>query len=1186
MLEIQSVDIVHDSRHTNSERLLTFRVELPNDIVRKGVAFADSEGTDALEVFVLTRGSGLFTITLKRDLLVRQTIPSQFDAATCFKKYTSSSLGFRNPYRMVATSSLELLVSLDDGGILRLNRKANENGAHWRETFFSEGGWGNTLRGLVSLKRHQTVRYQDFELESGAATAIAKSPNGKHVWTVSLDHKLRAWSTQTGKAVTYLDLLNENPGENRNRDQKFVMAAEQGTMLQVVDSLTQSDSKSVVRMHDDRHYFLIVHSPKDHQFKFYEVSTRFSSVDAEGEGLQVRDLYPRASLVPPLDELMNTNIWHLEDFHVFPGIDWLNTHIWVRARSGALCRTFTLHFDLLNLDGEPAALEGPWSRGWTVVDLGMHTVDALGTYIDFPGDVEVSEHDAATTPTEAWLRFLFYPERFSTASIETALHVYRRGRNVPNTSTPKGLNASALPLEERLSQAIASKIIVRRLDNERPDYKRYQADIQAQWTAFYSLLAHLHKRRGESIGLSFDHQDGLAWSTYADFLAPIRATGPADTLRLNEHLLAEDAQDSVEELLVERIFPADEDVHNCRLLSTARSFSARLSADFRENFRQRAINEAICHEIRDKVHSEGRVQTLYDESAFGSEVMDDDFSALESSAEHVGGLGNVNEHMILGALELMLRNVEATGTNDGTTLGPYGGRFTIAVAQEMLERDRRTLLDLLMLVVFIYGDLDQADLHPEYVSNIGPLYDALIVRLKHNEMLSWLARNIVTDSSNQDGRAISTGTVQQDKAEVTLLERIFIGDWKALSVAGASYAERLNAWSQHWVYGARLYDEWDGVTGHILAVMIKEQTYDLAVDFQRFLSQGEDSSNWLRYLEGQLLVATGEYALASSKFKAAADGMSEATMISSLDTANLLTPDEQSEFGDGYSSFFQHVLGVFEKLKIYSYAADFARLALESLDDGSSDLGRSLADLDRKKAMSDSPTLMKVDNNLEQIRIMKALDEKQSEIRSRLFNALLQTGRFHEAFNALTGINKEPLKKANLAGLIKACVEQDAVPMLLELPFAEADLVKEADTILLTSAKKSLASGNGASRPYHQILYAFRTQLQDFRGAAEILYEHLQRLRHSQTKTGILDPEEETLVQAYVLLINSLACCGEDNAWLLADPIEGVNAPGAKRKLVTIADVRREYGIALDQRNDLLHGRFALVGGGVEMDVL
>ena len=157
------------------------------------------------------------------------------------------------------------------------------------------------------------------------------------------------------------------------------------------------------------------------------------------------------------------------------------------------------------------------------------------------------------------------------------------------------------------------------------------------------------------------------------------------------------------------------------------------------------------------------------------------------------------------------------------------------------------------------------------------------------------------------------------------------------------------------------------------------------------------------------------------------------------------------------------------------------------------------------------------------------------------------------------------------------------MPALLDLPFS-AELAADADAALLSLAKRSLASTSSATKPHHQILYAFRTQRGDFRGAAEILYEHLERLRHSGSQQ-YQDPEDETALQAYLLLINTLACCGEGEGWLLAEPIEGVHQAGEKRKLVTLEEVRRDYSAELDRRSDILQGRFPLVGGGDEMDV-
>lgn len=71
LLEVQCVDLVHERDDLQREGSLTFHIELPTEIVRRGVAFADPEETDALEVFVLTTGNDLYTITLKADLLAR-----------------------------------------------------------------------------------------------------------------------------------------------------------------------------------------------------------------------------------------------------------------------------------------------------------------------------------------------------------------------------------------------------------------------------------------------------------------------------------------------------------------------------------------------------------------------------------------------------------------------------------------------------------------------------------------------------------------------------------------------------------------------------------------------------------------------------------------------------------------------------------------------------------------------------------------------------------------------------------------------------------------------------------------------------------------------------------------------------------------------------------------------------------
>ena len=1169
VLEVQAVDLVHDRTAARSESGLTFRITLPAEIVRSGVAFADPDETDALEVFVLTVQNELYTFTLKRDLLTRDSVPNEFDARTCFKKYSSTSLSFRHPYKLVATSSLELLISLADGRFVRLERRPNESGAQWRETHFSEGGWKDTLRGMMPGSR-QWVKYGDTDLDPSAIAAMATSPDGKYIWTVTLDHELKVWSTETAKVVVRQDLLKEPQREERRKQPRYIMPAEQGTLLQVVTPPLPKKSRSLAKRGEADKYFVVVHSPREHEFKFYEISTKYSSTDVLE--LAVDDIFTSGGMIPPVDELMNTNIWHLEDFFIQPGVERQGNRLWLRARSGSLCRTFMLTFDLPQPDVY-VDMEKEFQREWVAVDSGIQTIDAIREFVDFPGELEDFSEQAGN-PNEKWIDFLFVPGRFTASCIESALHLYSQGRNLSSKRMSRGLNPADQPLKERLVLAITAKIILGRLPYDQPNYTKYHTDIQEQWKMFFSLLSHLHTRRHDSIGFAFDSVDGLPWSVCADFVAPVTANSTFDTLRLNSNLRPNDI---VSDTLCNKVFPESDSSSQSKELAMIRDFAARLSPDFRRSFKAYAVNEARTHEGGDREYNASRVLACYEANRVNEHVMDDDFQALELAAEDLSGLGSIGDDALLAVLELLAEDVEGL-RKDKKSLHRFGDRFIIASAQEILEKNQKTLLELLLLVVFMYGDLDQADLHETFISEVGPIYDAVITRIKHNALLSWLANNEIPEHSDQQKASTKV-------PNVTLLERIAIGDWDPRSRGQEDLPDLLTMWSRQWIDAPfrHLNQDWDGFTGHVLGVLIKEGHLELATEFQRFLTPEENASGSIKYLSGRLLLATGEYALASLKFRAAADDMAEATYILTADYAFLLSPEEINYFGAGHASFYQHVTALYEKLMVFSYTAEFAALALSHVK-GDLDSARRSKGAGRTTNATDSPEVRMIDDVTDEIGQHLNSLPIRDELAGRLFNALVQTGRFGGAFDALNEIDNLNVKKANLKELIEKCVKQQAVPGLLALPFEDANLVQEADTILLNLAKKGLASGSAGTPPYYQILYSFRTQRSNFRGAAEILYEHLERMSYTYSKHGMQDPEDETLLEAYVLLINTLACCGQQDAWLLADPIEGVSE-GKKRRLVTIDEVRREYGAELDRRSDVLQGRFPLIGGGEEMDV-
>jgi len=188
---------------------------------------------------------------------------------------------------------------------------------------------------------------------------------------------------------------------------------------------------------------------------------------------------------------------------------------------------------------------------------------------------------------------------------------------------------------------------------------------------------------------------------------------------------------------------------------------------------------------------------------------------------------------------------------------------------------------------------------------------------------------------------------------------------------------------------------------------------------------------------------------------------------------------------------------------------------------------------------------------------------------------------------------------------------------LLSLPFT-SDLVIEADTILANLTRKQLQSKKSSSTivgkstfRYTSILYTFRIKQDNYRGAAECLWEELQIMKEyrksryyntyqPQKKNNIFPPkslhnghvsklnlnkdpivydintsrldndndddgdydmetedqdedveeekEDDELLTCYLLLINILSCCGKEEAWILAEPVISIKHGHDKEK--------------------------------------
>jgi nuclear pore complex protein Nup160 len=125
VLSIRAVDISKQSGTADFN--LTLRLYF-DDPIRPGcIAFSDSKEHDVLSAFVLTEKNHLHTLSLRPDHF-RKPSSTEDNTADWCKSYLSGQFSIRKPFRLVALSADELLVSYTNGELSRLTRKSGGDG--------------------------------------------------------------------------------------------------------------------------------------------------------------------------------------------------------------------------------------------------------------------------------------------------------------------------------------------------------------------------------------------------------------------------------------------------------------------------------------------------------------------------------------------------------------------------------------------------------------------------------------------------------------------------------------------------------------------------------------------------------------------------------------------------------------------------------------------------------------------------------------------------------------------------------------------------------------------------------------------------------------------------------------------------------------------------------------------------
>lgn len=651
-----------------------------------------------------------------------------------------------------------------------------------------------------------------------------------------LNHSLKIWNLATNKLVATKDLLGRPLQEHETAS--YSLNPSETAFIRVFNAERSLDG--------GHRYYIVTYSPHDNGcFKFWAVKGGLTSQ------LVIEDLYPDSVLRPMDPDTTGNMFWSVIDFDVKPMDQGERMEFWVLWRNNSLYQLYTLHFDFQTLVSD-------WSNKWVATAMETRTQEPPPCLV--PSDV--------VDPTERWLKYLLQPGRFLPEVLDTALAVYQEAFRP--LSLPGAVNKNA-SLEERLCSTIAATVSLRKYAEENMDFARYRIDTDAKWRQFWQVAEDINRKRFEPISLVYDSYYEVPWVLLSDSCAVIRECSSTELLLHN----------SGPELSTEISKVVERWNHRDLASELGDSFEqASHIAHVASGFRQRFSPElqAACQAALEAELFTDPSSSIPDRMEIFRERCD--FTEQISNATYDSVCAAINEHLNIynlphEAFEAIIDTVplKFNGPDSDLLATHFGVSVTVDGVQETLLQTRQSLIDLLLLVVFLDGEIEQED-----GSNFDAthLFPNLISYLKEYEMMSWLSckvRKCVDSSTKPDDSESSlpmkTATGNgKDGLLRPILKDLFGTDIKPRQAVNSPQTHTLTlaisdllCWVTH--PGAVTYPN---ALAYIQCELIANGDIDLAWDFLRF----QASTPWATYVKGRLYIAMSEFETAAIYFKKAA----------------------------------------------------------------------------------------------------------------------------------------------------------------------------------------------------------------------------------------------------------------------------------------------------------------------------
>ncbi|PYI12595.1 hypothetical protein BO78DRAFT_465735 [Aspergillus sclerotiicarbonarius CBS 121057] len=1105
VLEVQCVDLTKAGIE-HHEYNVTLRLEFGEEIVPSGVDFSDLEDHEALSVFVITASKHLHTLTLRPEFF-RRTASIDDNISDWCKTCIPAPLTFSFPHRLHASSPLELFISLDNGALLRLTRKSGDDGSHWSPLTFDERTWGASFRGLVKWHAQPSIKFKGRNLELSTANAIATTTDQTYVFAVCLNHTLKIWNLATNKLAATKDLLDREVPESE--ESSYSLNPAESSFIKVFNMERALDG--------GYRYYVVTYSPfEDGLFKFWAVKGGLTSP------LIVEDLYPDVALKPLDPDSTGSMFWSIADFQIKPAEEGKRMELWVLWRNSSLYQLYTLHFNFESLATD-------WNSNWvsTVMDSrGQEPspVMALSDVVD---------------PTEKWLQFLLQPNRLSTEVLETALSIYQEALRPLSSSGAVKRNA---PLAERLCSTIAATVSLRKYAEDGMDFTRYRTDTDSKWRQFWQIADDVNKRRFEPVSLAYDTYHETPWMVLSDSCAVIRECSSTELILHNSgpELRSEGPK------IVDRWRHRNLDSEIGSLFEQA-SHLMTVASGFRRSFNaelevacQGALEAELFTEPSSSVQD--RMDAFRDRCDFGEQISNKTYDGLVAAINERLNIFSLQNEVFYTLVDTIPLGFPAKDSDLVNT--HFGVKVIVNGVQETISFTRKTLTDLLYLILFVDGEVQQEE---DSTFDAADLFVTIITLLREYEMMSWLsshsrkssdrATKATDDVSATPISAKESSASKKGERMATILEDLFASDIKPRQSIGLPQSYTISLGIRDILSWVTRQGEvaYPNALVYIQCDLIAKNNIDLAWDFLRF----QASTSWATYVKGRLYVAMSEFDTAALYFRKAAYLLSCGKPLGNLHemSSTLLDIVSVDCFHNGLPKYFQHILTIFEHARSFSHVADFASLALQAL---ASEHG--------SEQDADTTSL-------------------RADLLSRLFYASLQNCQFDQAYSALARYKDRALQKSALSSLITGILAASGpgtagLQTILHFPTTLVpNLASHVDDILSSLARRQTSFSSyldteskwaDSTPDYQRILQAYRIARGDYRGAAEVAYRNVQRLRHGRDHSTHLvltkaretddtrpteedDPESKEIRHELLSLINLLACVDKSESYILVE---------------------------------------------------